>query len=89
MAETNKTKPAEKTERPINPWEDKLPVYFAKGTDNEPNYVRVVVNGRAYQIPRGRQQLVPRPVYEVISRSEHAKHITSTYDTERRLVERT
>lgn len=88
MAETNKTKTAEKVEKTVNPWDEKLPVYFTKNTENEPNFVRVVVNGRAYQIPRGRQQLVPRPVYEVISRSEHAKNITMSYDAERKLVER-
>lgn len=87
MADTNKTT-AKATEKVVNPWDDKLPIYFAKGTENEPNYVRVVVNGRAFQIPRGRQQLVPRPVYEVISRSEHAKNITLAYDAERQQVAR-
>ncbi len=86
MAETNKT--AKAVEKTVNPWDEKLPVYFAKASENEPNYVRVVVNGRAFQIPRGRQQLVPRPVYDVISRSEHAKNVTLAYDTERQQVSR-
>lgn len=66
-----------------NAWNIQVPVFLAKGRNGEENYVRVVVNGRAYQIPRGKQQLVPRPVYEVLSRSECAKLITEAYDAER------
>ncbi len=76
MAET-KTKAAAPK---VDPWKQLIPVFCARGGDNEPNFVYVVVNGRSFQIPRGKQQYVPRPVYEVLSRSEHAKNITMIYD---------
>ena len=80
MAETKATKAATEKTVPVNPWQDMIPVFCARGGDNEPNFVYAVVNGRAFQIPRGKQQLVPRPVYEILSRSEHAKNITAMYD---------
>ena len=71
-----------------NTWNQFVPVFLSKGRSGEQNFVRVVVNGRPYQIPRGKQQLVPRPVYEVLSRSECAKLITEAYDADRSDVKR-
>jgi hypothetical protein len=76
MAETTKT--TKKTAEV-----QRVPVFLRPAETGEQNFVRVVVNGKAYQIPRGRQQMVPRPVYEVLARSEQAKHITRAYNAER------
>jgi len=72
----------------VSPWKQMIPVFLSKGQGGEQNFVRVVVNGRPYQIPRGKQQSVPRPVYEVLSRSEGAKLITAAYDADRSDVKR-
>ena len=74
--------------KPASPWNDLVPVFLSKALSGEQNFVRVVVNGRPYQIPRGKQQQVPRPVYEVLSRSEGAKLITAAYDADRSDVKR-
>ena len=75
MTETKKTVKTAEVQR--------VPVYLRPAETGEQNFVRVVVNGKAYQIPRGRQQMVPRPVYEVLARSEQAKLITRMYNAER------
>lgn len=64
----------------INPWKQMVPVFLPKANDGDQNYARVVVNGKPYQIPRGKQQLVPKPVYEVLARSETARAITENYN---------
>ena len=63
-----------------NPWKQMYPVFLPKAIDGDQNFVRVVVNGKPYQIPRGKQQLVPKPVYEVLARSETARGVTENYD---------
>lgn len=76
MAETKTTA------KKAAPVVQRVPVFLRPAETGEQNFVRVVVNGKAYQIPRGRQQMVPRPVYEVLARSEHAKLITRAYNAE-------
>lgn len=78
---------ANKATKKIDYWKQMCPVFLPKATGGEQNFVRVVVNGRPFQIPRGRQQMVPRPVYEILLRSETAKGITDTYDEAKREVE--
>lgn len=71
-----------------NPWKQMYPVFLPKASGGEQNFVRVVVNGRPFQIPRGRQQMVPRPVYEVLARSETAKNVTECFDEAKRTEEK-
>jgi hypothetical protein len=82
---TTKTAPAEETKTvektaPVSPWKQMLTIFCPKTDDNGPDYAFVCINGKTYQVPRGKQVRVPRPVYEVLSRSEHAKVITAAYD---------
>ena len=82
MAET-KTKT---TEPKTNIAAMRVPILLRAAEDGEQNFARVVVNGKPYQIPRGRQMLIPRPVYEVLARSEHAKLITRAYNAQQQEV---
>lgn len=81
---TKKTEAAiEETKTPeqhISPWKQMLTIFCPKADDNGPDYAFVCINGKTFQVPRGKQVRVPRPVYEVLSRSEHAKLITAAYD---------
>lgn len=83
MAETKTTKTVEPK---VNIATLRVPVLLRAAEDGEQNFARVVVNGKTYQIPRGKQQLIPRPVYEVLARSEHAKLITRAYNAQQQEV---
>lgn len=76
-----------KTKR-MDPWKQMVSIFLAKAADGDQNFVKVVINGRLFQVPRGKRQLVPKPVYEVLSRSEHAKNITELYDAQNVSVEK-
>lgn len=78
MAETKTT-----TKKATNTRLSPVPVFLSPAETGEQDFVRVVVNAKPYQIPRGKHQLVPRAVYEVLARSEHAKLITKAYNAER------
>lgn len=77
-----------KIETAYNPWKHMVVVFLPKASDGDQNYVRVGINGKMYQVPRGRQVRVPKPVYDVLSRSEHAQKISEMYSKERAVVER-
>lgn len=81
---TTKTAPAKKAAAPVAA---RVPVFLRPAETGEQNFVRVVFNGKPYQIPRGRQQMVSRAVYEILARSEHAKLITRAYNAERAKIE--
>jgi hypothetical protein len=57
----------------------KVAVYLDRATGGEENYVRVGVNGKMYQVPRGKTVMVPRPVYDVLRRSATAKAVTEAF----------
>lgn len=78
MAETTKT-----AAKKAAPAVQRVPVFLRPAETGEQNFVRVGINGKMYQIPRGRQQMVARPVYEALARSEHAKLITRAFNAER------
>lgn len=71
-----------------NPWNDRVPVFLAKATDGDQQFVFVCVNDKGFQVPRGKRTLVPRPVYEVLTRSEYAQQITESYDEANKNVEK-
>lgn len=50
----------------IDPWEEKRDVFLPYVTKGEEQFVYVSVNGRKYQVPRGKSVSVPLPLYERI-----------------------
>lgn len=57
--------------------DDMITVYLPLEGENGENYKRVGVNGKMYQIPRGRNVRVPRPVYDVLRQSRIQHGITT------------
>ena len=76
------------TEQEYDPWKDMVPVFLPKGNPREENFARVGVNGRMFQVPKGRQVQVPRPVYTVLMYSQDAKDFTDRFDGQNESVER-
>lgn len=81
MANVAKTK---KTEL-----DNKIMVYLDRATGGEENFVRVGVNGKMYQVPRGKNVMVPRAVFDVLRRSSTAKAVTERYINQNEYVEKT
>ena len=71
-----------------NDKEPKIAVHLDRATGGEDNYVRVGVNGKMYQIPRGKPVMVPRSVYDVLRRSETARSVTEAYMAENEYKEK-
>lgn len=49
-----------------DPWQVMMPVFLPRGFTGSQKHVMVGVNGRRYQVPRGKQVEVPLPLYERI-----------------------
>lgn len=69
---------------PVNPviskaWEEKREVFLPYATKGEENFIFVAVNGRKYQVPRGRSVTVPLPLYERIKIMQEAESRTVEY----------
>lgn len=52
-----------------DPMKEKVPV-FVQMVSGEESSLFVAVNGKGYQIPRGKQVEVPKPVAEIIDNSQ-------------------
>lgn len=59
-------KTASKGKAQADPWEQTMPVFIPRAMAGEQKFVMVGVNGRRYQVPRGKQVEVPLPLYERI-----------------------
>lgn len=75
MAETKKI---EKTEKPVKAGRDIVSVFLPKESANA-NSLFVSINGKGYNIPRGKSIRVPRSVAEVLARRERAIKIEEDY----------
>lgn len=88
MAESKaKNAPVAENETKYDPWQHKVTVLLPKASDGDQNFVLVGINGKNYQVPRGKRVQVPKPVYDVLSRSEHAQMISERYNAEQAAVE--
>lgn len=47
-------------------WEEKREIFLPYATKGEERFIFVAVNGRKYQVPRGRSVSLPLPLYERI-----------------------
>lgn len=63
---TEAVKAAGKPQAQTDPWKQLMPVFIPRAMAGEQKFVMVGVNGRRYQVPRGKQVEVPLPLYERI-----------------------
>ncbi len=62
--------------RAVAPRRDMVNVFIPKGQINEENYQFVSVGDKTYQIMRGTDVAVPRPVAEVLKISSYAARVS-------------
>lgn len=89
-AETAKTAEAEETaqpEQPVSPWNEMLDIKLPKASKTEQNFQFVSVNGRVFQVPKGKTVKVPRPVYEVLKNKEKAEDEADSFSSEAEISE--
>lgn len=60
----------------VDPRRDMVNVFIPKGQINEENYQFVSVGDKTYQIMRGTDVAVPRPVAEVLKNSSYAARVS-------------
>ncbi len=53
-------------ENAADPWQEKREVFLPYATKGEEQFVYVSINGRKWQVPRGKSVSVPLPLYERI-----------------------
>lgn len=85
--ETETKEAAKETEpkrakKPQNPWEERVEITLPKASKTEQNFQFVAVNGRTFQVPKGKTVKVPRPVYEVLMNSRYAEEKAEKYEEE-------
>lgn len=88
--ETPKSKDeAQKEEeaQPISPWDEMLEIKLPKASKTEQNFQFVSVNGRVFQVPKGKTVKVPKPVYEVLKNKEAAEEEADSFSSEAEINE--
>lgn len=60
-------------------WEEKREIFLPYATKGEEQFIFVAVNGRKYQVPRGRSVTIPLPLYERIKIMQEAESRTVEY----------
>ena len=58
------------TEQAYDPWKDLREIMLPRAGNNEQQFQYVGVNGRTFQVPRGKRTEVPRPVYECLMEAQ-------------------
>ena len=64
-----------------NAWSETAEVRLPKAPKTEQNFQFVGVNGRTFQVPKGKTVTVPAPVAEVLARSEAARLEAEDYES--------
>lgn len=63
----------------VNPMEIKEKLFIPRGRKGEENFVLITLNGKRYQIMKGTEVEVPRPVAELYRESTRLTDIADTY----------
>ena len=61
-------------------WSEMVEVRLPKAPKTEPNFQFVGVNGKTFQVPKGKTVKVPKPVAEVLANAEAAKLAAEEYE---------
>lgn len=73
------TKPEEGTAVKTDPWKTMCTIYLPRAMAGQQKHVVVGVNGRRYQVPRGKSVEVPLPLYERLQLMLEAEERTMKY----------
>lgn len=57
----------------VDVWKQMMPVILHQDSGNDETTQFVCVNGRSYQVPKGKRVNVPLPVYEALREAQRAK----------------
>ncbi len=57
----------------VDVWKQMMPVTLHKDSGSDETTQFVCVNGRSYQVPKGKRVNVPLPVYEALREAQRAK----------------
>ena len=63
-------------------WGEMRTIQLPKASKSEQNFQFVAVNGRTFQVPKGKPVEVPRPVYEVLMNSLYAEEKADEYENQ-------
>ena len=63
-------------------WDEMVEVRLPKAPKTEQNFQFVGVNGKTFQVPRGKSVKVPKPVAQVLAYPEAAKNAAEEYESE-------
>lgn len=75
-----KMQPAVRVPKRIDPWDEMVSVYVPRGRKGEDQFMYVCVNDRRYSIPKnGKNQVMPRPIAEVLKMSLNAQDNADEY----------
>lgn len=77
-AEDAKEKQVEET-KPVNPMDIKERLFIPRGRKGEENFVLITLNGKRYQIMKGVEVNVPRPVAEIYREQLRLTDIADDY----------
>lgn len=72
-------------QEPMEQEHRRIPIFLAAAHRGEEPFQKVIVNGKMYLVPRGRQTLVLEEVYDVLMRSVEAEEFADEY--ERKMAE--
>lgn len=61
-------------------WSEMVEVRLPKAPKTEQNFQFVGVNGKTFQVPKGKTVKVPKPVAEVLANAEAAKMAAEEYE---------
>lgn len=61
-------------------WDIMVKIKLPKAPKTEQNFQFVAVNGRAFQVPRGKTVEVPKPIAVVLKYSEEAKEAAEEFE---------
>ena len=62
-----------KTEMPVDPMQERVTKYVPKLPANEQQNIYVNINGKGFNIPRGKNVDMPLPVWKIIERALKAE----------------
>lgn len=62
-----------KSEAAHDPWKEMRTITLPRGQSQEQQFRFVCVNGRSYQVPKGKAVEVPLPIYQCLMESQAAE----------------
>ena len=87
MAKTNTEPEVVEVAQATDPWKETRTTFLPRGSTREQNFILVGVNGKRYQVPRGKSIEVPLPIYERLMIMQEAE--AKAYDLRKAVQDET